>query len=414
MINVSNQIANISNTPGAITGVIANRPATAQTGTVFISTDTQEIYSYSGTAWTLVTTGGGPGTFTGWDDMLAQGQLQTTDREANINNNTFRINNLPLHTLLRIYGNSTNNVSDVVLGDVDNAGGIGNFVASTTIPSSNISRFYTQYNGVETGIINNYIGQEYSFGDFGITSKGTYLKINDGAQQIVTYWNDTINTYNDGIFLNFSNRSFYFGAIDSGNKTQIAVYDTPSAEQIRTSSGTSNADKGLLIDFANNAYYLGDYIPNNNGTCLKVDDNNQCIGFFNIYYGFGNPYNMFYVNPNLAVLGDFQNLNKGVQLRIDDGNDIILTRKQGYDNGIYIDCTNVDYRFGDFNYISGAGAGSIVISNANADIRLNCQSVSFSDNLSGNLTQGTSGSTSGLHLKVTINGVNYVIELKNP
>lgn len=34
--------------------------------------------------------------------------------------------------------------------------------------------------------------------------------------------------------------------------------------------------------------------------------------------------------------------------------------------------------------------------------------------LNGALTQSTSGSTSGLHLKINVNGTNYVIELKNP
>lgn len=51
------------NTPSAITGVIADRPAanTVQDGTVFISTDTQEIFSAKAGAWVKVTGGGGGG-----------------------------------------------------------------------------------------------------------------------------------------------------------------------------------------------------------------------------------------------------------------------------------------------------------------------------------------------------------------
>lgn len=49
------------NTPSAITGVIANRPAATNVseGTFFISTDTQEIFSAKAGAWVLVSGGGG-------------------------------------------------------------------------------------------------------------------------------------------------------------------------------------------------------------------------------------------------------------------------------------------------------------------------------------------------------------------
>jgi hypothetical protein len=62
------------NTPVAITGIIADRPAASNSfeGTLFVSTDTQEIYSLQAGSWILVTTGGGGGS-QNIDQVLAVG-----------------------------------------------------------------------------------------------------------------------------------------------------------------------------------------------------------------------------------------------------------------------------------------------------------------------------------------------------
>ena len=59
----------------------------------------------------------------------------------------------------------------------------------------------------------------------------------------------------------------------------------------------------------------------------------------------------------------------------------------------------------------------IVSSDPLSAINIGANNLIFGANLirlNGALTQSTSGSTSGLHLKINVNGTNYVIELKNP
>lgn len=55
-IVINNSVANINNTPGIITDVIANRPSASlvANGTLFISTDTQAIYTNNNGAWLQV------------------------------------------------------------------------------------------------------------------------------------------------------------------------------------------------------------------------------------------------------------------------------------------------------------------------------------------------------------------------
>lgn len=68
------------------------------------------------------------------------------------------------------------------------------------------------------------------------------------------------------------------------------------------------------------------------------------------------------------------------------------------------------------NIFAPLGIG-IASSDPSAVISLNAANIISNTNfirLNGTLTQSTSGSTSGLHLRINVNGTNYVIELKNP
>jgi hypothetical protein len=55
-IVISNGVSNIANTPGIITDVIENRPSatTVAIGTIFISTNTQAIFTNVANAWVQV------------------------------------------------------------------------------------------------------------------------------------------------------------------------------------------------------------------------------------------------------------------------------------------------------------------------------------------------------------------------
>lgn len=411
MINVSNQITNISNTPGAITDVIANRPGTAQAGTIFISTDTQEIYSFSGTAWTLVTLGSGGGP-TGWDTMLAQNEAQTNTRIANLNTNNFFIENQSNNYVFALEVMNSLSVK-TTMGDI--TGNITNKQLAFQVYSDDLggpTRLINAiYDGAYNGLMLDFSSGAYYYGDFSNSGNGTYLYINDLAQQITTKYYNGTNTLNDGIFLNFANSSFYFGSISGGNITNISVLDSPLASQIRTTSGISNGDKGLLLDFANYGYYLGDYVNNNNGTTFKVDDNSQTMGWYNTGFG-GSNYNYFYVTPNIVALGDFVGVNNQTQLRIDDNNRLIKSVYQGFDNGINIDFSNDIHKFFGNVYNTGITLQDNALGGKTIQMYCN-QPIELDDNGTGNFISLTSGSTSGKHLVIKINGTTYKIELKN-
>ena len=55
-ISFNNSVANILNTPGIITDVIANRPDAANiaNGTIYISTDTRAIFTNNNGTWVQV------------------------------------------------------------------------------------------------------------------------------------------------------------------------------------------------------------------------------------------------------------------------------------------------------------------------------------------------------------------------
>ena len=58
-IELYNNVLNQLGSPALYSDIFANRPAFGYTGRLFISTDTLEIYRDTGTAWQLLSSGGG-------------------------------------------------------------------------------------------------------------------------------------------------------------------------------------------------------------------------------------------------------------------------------------------------------------------------------------------------------------------
>jgi hypothetical protein len=58
-VEIFNSVLNQLGSPAIYSDVFANRPAFGYTGRLFISTDTNEIYRDTGTAWVLISSGGG-------------------------------------------------------------------------------------------------------------------------------------------------------------------------------------------------------------------------------------------------------------------------------------------------------------------------------------------------------------------
>ena len=202
-ISFNNSVANIVGTPGAASGVFADRPNAADVaeGTLYFATDTVEIYQVVAAAWVNYSGGGGvPG--------------------------------------------AANGISYDGLNYV--LGGVGSpLIYDTTINADN-----------------------HSF------------------------------TLDEIKVLNFS----------SFNLTKFTLFD----DIIKTQYGVN--DIGLNLDFENDIFWLGDYAFNNNGTVLKIDNQNQRI-FLNAYTGFG------YYSDNVSkelIIGDYLQNNNGTRIEIND------------------------------------------------------------------------------------------------
>lgn len=179
------------------------------------------------------------------------------------------------------------------------------FSQFTNTPTPNANAFFVGYNST-TGI-----NSRTTLTDL-ITAIGA--PSGSGTANFVSKWSGT-NTLTDslfysdanvaktiyggndkGIILDFVNNFYLFGnadnvpnqlyiggnelilgdAYNNVNSTKFIVDD--SVQIIKTSS--QGADKGLLLNFANNQYSLGDYDGAVNGITLLVNDAAQLISFF--------------------------------------------------------------------------------------------------------------------------------------
>jgi hypothetical protein len=95
MINIGgNQVINYGNAPGIYENTLANIPASANQGTIFIATDTNSIYCYLGGAWVII--GGGGGGSQTWQQTLdvAAGNILTHDNLIDAAGTALTFNNV--------------------------------------------------------------------------------------------------------------------------------------------------------------------------------------------------------------------------------------------------------------------------------------------------------------------------------
>jgi hypothetical protein len=283
--------------------------------------------------------------------------------------------------------------------------------------------------GGDVGLFFDYTNGIYNFGDYNFLVSGTSILINDQNQIIKTQ-----NQGNDiGLKLDFATNQYQLGVqnnwdivIDGAQRvitigdweytfdgTHLVIDDT---NQLITTSYQGN-QTGLKLDFANQTYRLGDF----GGFSLDIDKSNWQI-----------------------FLGDWDNISNGTLFQLDDAYSIIKTLQQGVVDGIFIDMSNSLYQLGQvdggdqvvfkvdgangkfstnrltkpngilldivgttysFGQLDG-GNGTRLIVNDGAGFPLQVSGV--------NVLTATSGGSSGQHLKVKINGVDYVIKLENP
>jgi len=183
-----------------------------------------------------------------------------------------------------------------------------------------------------------------------ICSNNIGLSINGPGQKIETR---DLNGFPNGFLFEYNIKQYTFGQRNGGNTTSFFINDT--TQQIYTKNGGNLW--GLYFDFLNNDYRIG-----------RLSGNGS----------------QMFLTPNVATM----NLGNGTTTQAQCG----LTASQC--NFGFIPALGGELRFIGSNF-SITGITSYIINGTG-------------------ITSGTSGSTSGQHLKITINGTPYVIELKNP
>ena len=171
----------------------------------------------------------------------------------------------------------------------------------------------------------------------------------------------------------------------SGNNRQL-YFINPSLFQVQTST-TQSYQSRLQID--SNVASIGSNFTNLNGS-IQIRKNGSN-------------------NLNLLISGyDTNNLNKGFGifgntiLQVLATSDTLNNQVNEIAKGYRLDFANRVYEFGQIN---GNNLTTLKIDDAAA----------FPVQVSGtNVTQNTSGAASGKFLKIKVDGVDYVIELKNP
>lgn len=217
---------------------------------------------------------------------------------------------------------------------------------------------YNATNGIQHAISVNTETADVALGDFsGLLENGTHLFVNSSSNRVYIA-PQGVNV------ANFASRLITLGDPNSDNTNTNLIINTSASEMYFSPNGIN------VADFTETLIQLG-YI-NDNGIKFSID---QTQG--NIYTKFGGVTNGFKVDffSNLYFLGDVEGLNNETYIYINDSNAQVIINATGLLNLQYTNNLN----------LSGLS-----------------------------ITQVGSGSTSNQHLKVNVNGTNYVIELKNP
>jgi hypothetical protein len=272
------------------------------------------------------------------------------------------------------------------------------------------------FSGFDRGLYFDYLNNIFFYG----TTSSGLLYVNNPNQEVSLQSNGQLYALLDGV-----NNVGYFGGPGArlnfdgtNNKCNIGDgngnFNTTYLEVDDFNRIIKTNPTGLLLDFANKAYYLGDFNSSNNGTHLIIDDNGEVLGTFNQ----GNDVGLLLdFDKRRYYLGDFNNYINGTTLEVREDVNEIKTKNNNGDQGIFLNFVSFEYFFGDFSgvnnqtYILIKDVGKDIVFETNGgSIRHNCNLLQFD----GALTSGSASGSSGQHLQVTINGTPYKIKLENP
>ena len=165
----------------------------------------------------------------------------------------------------------------------------------------------------------------------------------DGTTQIA--WE---NTEGDIIFGNLASGSTPITFVDTDGKLGNSYLFNDTINQ-KLYSQNSGDDKGIFLDFLNNVYKFGAY-DYNNGTTLYINDNFNVAYFLNVFNGSGGAQGMYLdFGTNRYVFGDVSNTTNGINIEINNPDKQIFATFNNVQNGLLLNFDLLDYYLGDVN-----------------------------------------------------------------
>jgi hypothetical protein len=348
--NVINQLGS----PAIYEAILEDRPAPGYPGRLFFSTDAKGIFRDTGTSWTLLASIGS-GTPLDWGEVLDLGGRFGGSRYADLGDNALTFGNLHQFNLESTNGTISifDSVGNISLGDLTNIN--SNLGVSLFISQKDKSIFtngsFVDYTAIAKGIYLQFENKLYQLGDFNAQDNGNYFTVYDNENTIST--NVANNT--TGLFLQYStmgtgqtyNMSYGEGSGALGGSYSYCEYITQFDSDIATSR------VGAFYQYVYDNY-------------SEIDYEIICSPDLNYYAS-------YYFN--------------------------------GSNIGLKLEFNNKIYSFGDFDGINDAT--SIVLNDTTQTIGMIANTIA----LSGGLTTTGIYASTGTYLKITINNIEYKIDL---
>lgn len=408
-----NDIINGGGTPSIQENILANRPAANTSGRLFIQTDSPyNIYRDTGTAWQQISGSGGSGVSqiiagtnvtisptggtgavtinaTGgggsWADSLESGYFGNY-KSYNYNNFGIQFENVEYNNYFFAATSNSFLINQYFIGFFDN-----------TLEDFNV--FYFEYNS----------NPLVKLGDFNAAYNNCKFYLNDNDNVIVAtignYTSGTYTTNNYGLVMSGYNISLgsYAG---SGNSTGIKIDDKNAI--LSLFSGFTNTDSPF---YRITEYYtqIGDYNGNYSEFLFTINRELSVLETTVFGYVFGIQIN---TSSGVVKLGDIGELYGIAYIDINSINEEIIFNSSAAQSFI----TNSVYFNVGTDFTIEVGSGFALESTNEIGLTTNYLYLNYNFlqvNGTG-ITQTSSGATSSVHLKIRINGTDYVIQLRNP
>jgi hypothetical protein len=356
-ITLSNGVNNVNATPGINSNTFANRPAATDVavGSIYIATDTGQIYQSNGAAWITLGGGGGPTPTPGIDDVLSVNQPLSVAQVIEMAGNNFSFQDGFVNAIQFfpdgdfLYGKS----GELRFNFQIFPGG-GTFFLDTPLGANHISLECTNKN--------------YLLGDFLGQGNGNALQMFDNSELIQF----TNKGFVNGINLDFGNQAYYFGRLNVGSEKGMLIDEANNQIYFLNSGNT----QGLSLDYSSTNYKFGGIDTTvNPDIYLNINQNNGNL-FVN-YSGNDNGLLIDFSATKRFALGDYNGIFNNTHIDIDDTNNtlkLLNSTSAGY----------IEFQANQFR-IQGA-----------------------------NLQAGSSNGSSGQFLIIDLNGATYHIPLDIP